>query len=67
VVTAIKDTIHEPGFYFIPGRDMSKPLPKSEEEVYAAKIRQGPSGVMVIHPEGKRQHVTASATDRAGE
>jgi hypothetical protein len=52
VVTAIKDTIHEPGFYFIPGREMSKPLTKSEEEAYTAKVRQGPSGLMVIHPEG---------------
>ena len=52
VVAAIKDTIREPGFYFIPGRDMSKPLSKSEEEAYTAKIKQGPSGVMVIHPEG---------------
>jgi hypothetical protein len=52
VIAAIKDTIREPGFYFIPGRDMSKPLSQSEEEAYAAKVRQGPSGVMVIHPEG---------------
>jgi hypothetical protein len=52
VIAAIKDTIREPGFYFIPGRDMSKPQSKSEEEAYAAKVRQGPSGVMVIHPEG---------------
>jgi hypothetical protein len=52
VVTAIKDTIREPGFYFIPGRDMSKPLSKTEEEAYTAKINQGPFGVMVIHPEG---------------
>jgi hypothetical protein len=52
VVAAIKDSIHEPGFYFIPGRDMSKPMSKSEMEAHAAKMRQGPSGVMVIHPEG---------------
>jgi hypothetical protein len=52
VIAAIKDTIREPGFYFIPGRDMSKPQSKSEAEGYAAKVRQGPSGVMVIHPEG---------------
>jgi hypothetical protein len=52
VVAAIKDSIHEPGFYFIPGRDMSKPMSKSEMEAHAAKMRQGPSGVIVIHPEG---------------
>jgi hypothetical protein len=52
VVAAIKDAIHEPGFYFIPGRDMNKTMSMSEEEAYAAKLRQGPSGVMVIHPEG---------------
>jgi hypothetical protein len=52
VIAAVKDTIHEPGFYFIPGRDMSKPQSKSEEEAYTAKIKQGPAGMMVIHPEG---------------
>ncbi len=52
VVASIKDAIREPGFYFIPGRDMNKPMSESEAEAFAAKVRQGPSGVMVIHPEG---------------
>ena len=52
VVASIKDAIREPGFYFIPGRDMNKPMSESEAEAYVTKLRQGPSGVMVIHPEG---------------
>jgi hypothetical protein len=52
VAAAMKDSIHSPGFYFFPGRDMSKTMSKSEESAYAARLRQGPSGVLVIHPEG---------------
>jgi hypothetical protein len=53
VVAALKDSIHEPGFYFVPGHDMSKPMSASETEAFAAKVRQGPTGIMVIHPEGR--------------
>jgi hypothetical protein len=52
VVAAMKDSIRDPGFYFFPGHDMSKPMTASEMEAYSAKARQGPSGVLVIHPEG---------------
>jgi hypothetical protein len=52
VVASLKDSIREPGFYFFPGREMSKAMTASEMEAYSAKVTQGPSGVLVIHPEG---------------
>ncbi len=52
VVAAMKESIHEPGFYFFPGRDMSKSLSEPDTQAYAAKLRQGPSGVLVIRPDG---------------
>jgi len=52
VLGSMKNAIREPGFYFFPGRDMTKTLSESEQEAYAAKIKQGPTGVLVIHPEG---------------
>src|SRR5580693_2568498 len=44
IVAALKDSIREPGFYVVPGRDMNKSMSKSEEDAYTAKVRQGPSG-----------------------
>jgi hypothetical protein len=52
VVGPMKDTIHEPGLYFFPGRDMSKEMSAAEFEAHAAKIKAGPTGLLVIHPEG---------------
>jgi len=52
VIGAMKDGIHDPGFYFFPGRDMTKAATKAEQESYSARVKQGPTGVLVIHPEG---------------
>ena len=52
VLGAMKNAIREPGFYFFPGHDMSKPLSESEQKAFDDKIKQGPTGVLVIHPEG---------------
>jgi len=48
---AMKDAIREPGFYFFPYIDDSKAT-KSEQEAWAAKVKQGPTGILIIHPEG---------------
>jgi hypothetical protein len=53
VVAAMKDSIRDPGFYFFPGRDMSEAASASEEAAYTAKVRQGPTGVLVITPGGR--------------
>ena len=52
VVAAMKDSIREPGFYFFPGHDMSKAMSESEAAAYAKRVEQGPTGVLVVHPEG---------------
>jgi hypothetical protein len=51
VVGTMKDAIHEPGFYFFPGIDRKKST-EEEQKAWEAKIKQGPSGVLIIHPEG---------------
>ena len=48
---SLKDVIREPGFYFFPGMDESK-ASEAEQEAWAAKIKQGPTGILIIHPEG---------------
>jgi len=51
VVGAMKDSIREPGFYFFPGKDMTK-VSESEQKAWEAKMKQGPAGILIIHPEG---------------
>ncbi len=53
ILAAFRGSITEPGFYFFPGIDHSKPVSQSETEAVYAKIKQGPAGVLVIHPEGR--------------
>jgi hypothetical protein len=50
---AIKKDVHEPGLYFVPGRDMSKSQSQEEMDAHAAKIAKGPYGFMVIYPNGR--------------
>src|SRR5436309_452161 len=52
VIASMRDAIHEPGFYFFPGMDMTKAASESEQKAWEAKLRKGPSGILVIHPEG---------------
>jgi hypothetical protein len=51
VVGAMKDAIREPGFYFFPGKDMTK-VSESEQKAWEAKMKQGPAGILIVHPEG---------------
>jgi len=53
MIAAFRGSITEPGFYFFPGIDHSKPVSSSEVEAVYAKIKQGPAGILVIHPEGR--------------
>jgi hypothetical protein len=52
MLAAFRGSITAPGVYFFPGLDHSKPASKSETEAVYAKIKQGPTGILVIHPEG---------------
>jgi hypothetical protein len=52
VVPAMKDAIREPGFYFFPGMENMKNPSEADQKAWEAKIKQGPTGVLIIHPEG---------------
>jgi hypothetical protein len=52
VLGVLRPTIQEPGFYFFPGMDMSRRASESEKEAWAAKLKQGPAGVLIIQPQG---------------
>jgi hypothetical protein len=52
VIGALRDNIHEPGFYFFPGMDMSREASDSERQAWHAKVQQGPVGVLIIRPSG---------------
>ncbi len=53
LTAAIKKDVREPGLYFVPGRDMSKPQTQEEMEAHMAKVTKGPYGFMVIYPDGR--------------
>src|SRR5260370_19494025 len=53
VLGAFRDSIREPGLYFFPGRDMSKPPSESEQQALYDKMKKGPAGILVIQPEGR--------------
>lgn len=52
VLQAVRDTVHESGFYFFPGKDMSKQASESEEQVWMEKVKKGPVGVLIVRPSG---------------
>ncbi|CAG0978121.1 hypothetical protein PHYC_01615 [Phycisphaerales bacterium] len=50
IVPALKASISEPGFYFFPPR--GEQLTPAEEEAWEAKLKAGPSGIMIYTPAG---------------
>jgi hypothetical protein len=52
VVSAMKASIQEPGFYFFPGMDMTREPTPEEQSAWNAKYMAGPNGVLVYHPTG---------------
>src|SRR5262245_53940329 len=50
---AIKLAISQPGFYFCPGMDMSHEPTSEEQKAWEEHYARGPTGVLVIHPQGK--------------
>jgi hypothetical protein len=51
--TAIRKDIREPGLYFVPGRDMSKPQTQEDMQAHMDRVAKGPYGLMVIYPNGR--------------
>ena len=56
VLSALKENIKEPGFYFFPAPDRTPGMSKEQRQEAERKIqetwRTGPSGIMVFHPQG---------------
>jgi hypothetical protein len=52
VLEAVRNSIREPGFYFLPGKDMSKQASESEEQAWLEKVKKGPVGVLIVRPSG---------------
>jgi len=51
VLGEMKDAIREPGFYHFPGK-VATDASESEKKAWEAKVKQGPTGILIIHPEG---------------
>lgn len=52
VLASMRGAIREPGVYFFPGFDMTRTRTKEEEEALTAKMKAGPRGLLIYHPEG---------------
>jgi hypothetical protein len=71
VLSALRDAVKEPGFYIFPGHDMSRTLSDNEQKAWEEKLKQGPSGIVIVAPTGgepmsPRQLFTELATDILG-
>lgn len=53
VETVLKTNITEPGFYFMPGMDMSHRATEEQHAAWAAKYKEGPTAILVYHPTGE--------------
>jgi hypothetical protein len=52
VTATMKANITEPGFYYLPGMDMSKTPTDEEMAAFAAKHKEGPTAIIVYRPTG---------------
>lgn len=52
VLEAMKANITEPGFYFLPGFDMSRTPTEEEMAEYALKHKENPNAVLIYQPTG---------------
>ena len=52
VISTVRTTIKEPGFYLFPGIETSKHPSESEMQAWQEKAKQGPVGVLIVRPQG---------------
>lgn len=52
VLTAMRDNVPEPGFYFFPGGVMSGEPTAEQQKRWEEKYRQGPTGILIYQPQG---------------
>jgi hypothetical protein len=53
LAAAMKQAVLEPGLYFLPGYDLSKPKSEADQQAHMEKIAKGPYGFMVVYPNGR--------------
>jgi hypothetical protein len=49
VVPVLKSNIQQSGAYFFPGADMSKSLTKEQQDAWMAKMKAGPTGLLIYN------------------
>jgi hypothetical protein len=52
VTAALKANMTEPGYYFIPGMDMSKTPTDEEMAAFTARHKEGPTALLIYNPVG---------------
>ena len=52
VIGSFQLAITEPGFYYFPGLEHGRTASPAECQAWNEKVEQGPTGILVIHPEG---------------
>lgn len=52
VVGSIRSAVKEPGFYYFPGMEHGQKASESEQKAWLEKAKQGPIGVLIVHPQG---------------
>jgi hypothetical protein len=52
VLAALRANVREDGFYFFPAAGMSPDMTEAEHEAWVERMRRGPTGMMVVHPQG---------------
>ncbi len=70
VLDVLRSSIHESGFYFFPGMDMSRRATEEEQKAWEAKYEAGPTGILICRPHGAKafapsQMLTELASDIA--
>lgn len=57
VMSAMRASIHEPGFYFFPGINMSSSMSKEQSQTeqtrYLDKFKEGPTGILIYKTGGQ--------------
>ncbi len=52
VIGTVRSTIKEPGFYLFPGMEKARQASESEQQAWLEKAKQGPTGVLIVRPQG---------------
>jgi hypothetical protein len=52
VVSNLKSNITEPGMYFVPGLDLTRPQSAEEEAAWTEKYKEGPNAIIIYNPTG---------------